>query len=85
MVHIEEDHETKSLEIIHKHKVFENINFILSAAENVEEGILQFSEKEHADLLAFYKPHRYFWEQLYRSSLTRKFLFKSRTPLLLFN
>ncbi|NND33859.1 MAG: universal stress protein [Saprospiraceae bacterium] len=85
MVHIDPSSSTDVPDITHKQRPFSHIDFTVSAAVSVEEGIMKFSKKERADLLAFYKPHRYFWEQLYRSSLTRKMLFKSRTPLLLFS
>jgi len=85
MVHIHEGPNAQTTNTTFKQKPFDHMDFTISAAESVEEGILQFNGKEQADLLAFYKPRRQFWEQLYRSSLTRKMLFKSRTPLLLFN
>ncbi len=84
MVHIETKGTIRNTDITFKNKPYSEIDFTRSYAENVEEGIANFLQKEHAQLLAFYKPHRSFWERLYHSSVTRKLLYKSRTPLLIF-
>ena len=85
MVHIDQNNKVKIPDITDKDTPLQHIDFTVSAATSVEEGIVQISKKEHPDLLAFYKPHRYFWEQLHRSNLIRKMLYKSRTPLLIFS
>jgi nucleotide-binding universal stress UspA family protein len=84
MLHIEKDNTEGAVDITHQEKINKFIDFTKSRAESIEDGILAYYEKEHAELLAFYKPYRYFWERLYHSSLIRKILFRTRVPLLIF-
>src|SRR5699024_9765352 len=79
MIHISRSAE--SPDTIIKDKPFPGMEFIVSGADTIEAGILQYLEKTSADLLAVYKPNRSFWERLYHSSITRKLLFHSRIPL----
>lgn len=86
-IHIQTDtkDEQSRIDIIFNDVPFKGIEYTRSYAPHVDEGVLKFLEDGKADLLAFYRPHRTFWERLYHSSLTRKLLFKSRTPLLIFH
>ncbi len=63
---------------------FKGFQYTRSYAERVDQGLLKYLEEGSADMLAFYKPQRSFWERLYRSSLTRKLLFNSSIPILVF-
>lgn len=83
MIHISRFEE--SVETIITDKPFPGMEFIVSPADSIESGILKYLEKTSADLLAVYKPNRSFWERLYHSSVTRKLLFHSRIPLLVFS
>ena len=73
------------IDVIFDDVPFKGFQYTRSYAEKVDEGLLEHLQKERTDLLAFYKPHRSFWERLYRSSLTRKLLFSSRIPILVFH
>ena len=84
MLHIEKKEDQTFTDITFKAKVNNQLDFTKSYAETIEDGIISYYEKEHAELLAFYKPYRYFWERLYHSSLIRKILFKTRVPILIF-
>ncbi|MCB0686561.1 MAG: universal stress protein [Saprospiraceae bacterium] len=84
MLHIEKDQSNELLDVRYKGGKKVKLDLVISHAETIEDGIINFYEKEHAELLAFYKPYRYFWERLYHSSLIRKVLFHSRIPLLIF-
>jgi len=83
LIHVSSDNE--NLDVIHKKLVFKDIDFIHSHANSVEEGLFNYFEKSKAQMLAFYKPERGFWERLYHSSLTRKILYKSRIPIVVFS
>ena len=83
VVHIDTDINKKNyLELTFKNKPFADMDFTLSSADTVEEGILEYMSSHDVDLLALYKPHRNLWERIYRSSVTRQLLYKSRLPLL---
>jgi len=82
MVHINTD---KGIDIEYKNRPLPNMNFLESYAKSVDEGILNIIDKKPVNLLAFYKPNRSFWERLYHSSVTRKLLFQSRLPVLIFH
>ena len=84
MLHIQKEKTGDIIDITYKEKINDQIDFSRSQALSIEDGILSYYEKEHAELLAFYKPYRYFWERLYHSSLIRKILFRTRVPLLIF-
>lgn len=84
LLHIKKTVEEENLDVTYDSKVINNLDFTVAHAENIEDGIISFYEKKHAELLAFYKPYRYFWERLYHSSLIRKILFRTRVPLLIF-
>lgn len=83
MIHISKNQ--KLVNTIIKDKPFKGMEFIVTSAESIDEGILNFLKDSPADLLAVYKPNRPFWERLYHSSVTRKLLFQSRIPLLVFS
>ncbi len=85
LLHIEKDSKGGHTEITFRHKPFSETNFTTSHAKTLEDGIHEFAKKERAELIALYKPHRSFWERLYHSSVTRKLLFRSRIPLLVFS
>ncbi len=82
MLHITPDY---GLDIFHKNKPLPDITFRTSHARTVEEGIVQTMLNNDFDLLAFYKPHRSYWERLYHSSVSRKLLLQSYLPLLIFS
>lgn len=68
-----------------KDKPFPGMEFTVTAANTIEDGILGYLEKNSMDLLAIYKPNRPFWERIYHSSSTRKFLEQKKVPLLVFS
>lgn len=72
------------IDVIFDDVPFKGFQYTRSYAERVDLGLLKYLEEGSADMLAFYKPHRSFWERLYRSSLTRKLLFNSSIPILVF-
>ncbi|NND09544.1 MAG: universal stress protein [Saprospiraceae bacterium] len=84
LLHIDNDAD-EGTDITFKHKPFSETDFTVSHAKSLEAGIIDYVKKEKAELIALYKPHRSFWERLYHSSVTRKLLFKSRIPLLVFS
>ena len=84
LLHINKEGSDRADEITFKHKPFSETEFTISHARTLEDGIIDFVKKEEAELIALYKPHRNFWERIYHSSVTRKLLFKSRIPLLIF-
>ncbi len=83
LIHVSPDNE--NLDVIHKKLVFKNIDFIHTHARSVEDGLFSYFNRSDAQMLAFYKPERSFWERLYHSSLTRKILYKSRIPVIVFS
>lgn len=86
VVHIDTDVEKENhLELTFKNKPFADMDFTLSSAETVEDGILEYMGNHDVDLIALYKSHRGLWERIYRSSVTRQLLYKSRLPLLVFS
>ena len=83
MIHISSDKNLATTTI--RDKPFPGMEFTITGADSIEEGILKFFEKKSMDLLAVYKPNRTFWERLYHSSVTRKFLEQNKAPLLVFS
>lgn len=81
MVHINEG---EGVDVVYNHKPIVDLNFIVSNALNVDEGIKKILEKHNVDLIAIQKKSRKFWERLYHSSVTRKLLFQTRLPILIF-
>jgi nucleotide-binding universal stress UspA family protein len=84
LIHIMDDSENNeaSAEIVNKH--IDQLKITYSYASSVEEGICQYMAKNKPQLLAFYKPHRNFWERVYRPSKSRPLLYESKIPLLIF-
>ncbi len=60
------------------------LTYFSERADSIQEGIFNVISNMKIDLIAIQKEDRKFWEGLYHSSLTRKILFKSRTPILIF-
>ena len=60
------------------------LDFILLEKNNnsIESTINAFLEENHIDMLAIVKRNRNFFDQLVRSSLTNKFAFHAKTPIL---
>lgn len=83
MIHISSDRSLATTTI--QDKPLPGMEFTVTGADSIEEGILEFVENKSMDLLAVYKPNRSFWERLYHSSVTRKFLGQNKIPLLVFS
>lgn len=83
MIHISSDKSLDTTTILDK--PFPGMKFTVTSADSIEQGILTFLEKKSMDLLAVYKPNRPFWERIYHSSITRKFLEQNKAPLLVFS
>jgi len=80
MVHINQG---DGVDIIYKHNAIRNLEFIVSNAKSVEEGIKNILSKYAIDLIAIQKKSRSFWERLYHSSVTRKLLYHAKLPILI--
>ena len=63
LIHVSPDNE--NLDVIHKKLVFKDIDFIHTHSRSVEEGLFSYFKRSEAQMLAFYKPERTFWERLY--------------------
>ena len=86
MIHVSENNgKDESLNVVFNNKPFRDIDFTIAHAANVEDGIFEYMEVNNVDLLALYKPNRNIWERIYHSSVTRKLLYQSRLPLLVFS
>ncbi len=83
MIHISPDKDRITTTI--RDKPFPGMKFTVTAANSIEEGILNFLNKNTMDLVAIYKPNRSFWERIYHSSTTRKLLEQNKAPLLVFS
>jgi len=53
--------------------------------DSVEQGLHTYMDKHPIDLLALYIPQRSTWEQLFHTSFTKKMVFHTDTPLLIFH
>ena len=84
LLHIIDDEKKDGIDITMIGAPYNDLKLTYSHAYTVEEGILEYMEKKNPDLLAFYKPHRSFWERLYRPSRTRNLLYDSNIPLIIF-
>ncbi len=85
LLHIEESEGDETMDITFKNSPFKKMDFIISHAEDVHTGILQKLMEIDSDLIAVYKPHRKFWERLFHNSETKKLLYHSPVPLLVFH
>ncbi|HLT94996.1 MAG TPA: universal stress protein [Membranihabitans sp.] len=83
LIHISPDRDRVTTTI--KDEPFPGMEFTVTAANSIEEGILNFLDQNSMDLIAIYKPNRSFWERLYHSSTTRKLLEQKKAPLLVFS
>ena len=52
---------------------------------SVEQGVQAYLAKHPVDILALYIPQRGTWERLFHSSFTKKMVFHTETPLLIFH
>lgn len=85
LLHIEKDEGKNKLDITFKNSPFEQMDFTISHADDVHEGILQRLLENDTDLIAIYKPDRRFWERLFHNSETKKLLYDSPVPILIFH
>lgn len=82
IIHIVQD--STQIDVQYKNLPFPKFDFTVAFADTIEDGLFMNLEKSNSNLIAFYKPHRSFWERVFHSSVSRKLLYKSRTPLLIF-
>ena len=61
------------------------VSFTEVAGDTVMKGLDNFIEKENIDVLAMFIPNRGFWDQLFHASLTKKMVFHSKVPLLIYH
>lgn len=85
LLHIEKDEGKNQLDITFKNSPFAEMDFTISHADDVHEGILQRLLEVETDLIAIYKPNRTFWERLFHNSETKKLLYESPIPILVFS
>ncbi len=84
LLHIIDDEKKNKMDITMIGAPYNDMKLTCSHAYTVEEGILEYMQRKKPDLLAFYKPHRTFWERLYRPGRTRNLLYDSNIPLIIF-
>ena len=84
LLHIEEDTQSDAIDVSVVSAKFKGLRMTYSHAWTAEEGIYEYMSKKLPDLIAFYKPHRTFWERLYRPPSTRHLLYDSKAPLIIF-
>lgn len=85
MIHVDVDAEKRAhIDEVFKNRPLDGFTYTRSFADSVDVGIMKYLESGDVDLLAFYRPHRSFWERIYHSSVSRKLLFQSRIPLFVF-
>lgn len=75
--------EEETIDIHHHINNYPDIEFIVSHSESLEKGINDVTFKLNPDILAIEKRNHSFWENLYRSDIIRKVLYKTRLPLLI--
>ena len=84
LLHIIDDEKRDDIDITIMGQPFKDLRLTFSHAYTIEEGILEYMQRKKPDILAFYKPHRNFWERLYMPSKTRNLLYDSNIPLIVF-
>lgn len=62
----------------------ENISFFKIPGNDVEQSLLDFSENQNIDLIVMRSHKRGFFEGLFHSSLTKKMMYHSTVPLLIY-
>lgn len=67
---------------VFSHTGYDNISFHTQEDENVERGILAFSEKQQADLIVMVNHERSFWQSIFNISHTREMAYHTSIPLL---
>lgn len=64
---------------------FDFTRFAVVSNPNAVEGMDRYLNESGIDLLALYLPRRKLWERLFHSSFTRKMVFHTHIPLLVFH
>lgn len=57
-------------------------SFHFVEAENIEEGLFEFAQKHHCDLIVTVTRHYSMWERIFHHSLTKKIALHSEIPVL---
>lgn len=66
-------------------EITEHDSFSIVKSESVMEGLDQYIREKKVDILALYIPKRRLWEQLFHQSFTKRMIFHTSIPLLIFN
>lgn len=85
LLHIEEGKRPEDQVITFDDSPFKEMDFTISYAESVHEGVLLKLMEMESDLIAIYKPERKFWERLFHNSETKKLLYHTPIPILIFH
>lgn len=59
--------------------------FAIIASPSPQEGVDEFLQENHIDLLALYIPRRRLWEKLFHSSFSKRMVFHTKIPILAFS
>jgi len=81
ILHVSED---EGVTVTYRDRPFAPLSFTVSHASSVHNGIIDFMRDRNMDMIAVNKVDRQFWERLFHSSMTRKLLYESRRPLLVY-
>lgn len=63
----------------------QDVSFTMLRNDSIVDGLDGFAKEKDLDMMAMFIPHRSFWERLFHRSFTRRMVFHSNLPLLIYH
>lgn len=74
----------ESVDVSYKDQPIKGMNYIISEASTIEEGIVNSINDKSINLIVVQKSKSNFWSKIFSSSVTRKLMFKVKVPIVVF-
>lgn len=84
MLNIKESKSTVGLDVTYKNHPIEGLDYVVSEAKSIEQGIQDSIKDKSVDLLLVKKSKSNFWSRIFGSSVTRKLMMNIKIPVIVF-
>ena len=75
----------QSFDVSYKNHPINGVDYFVSEARTIEEGIENSIKNKSVNLLIVQKSKSNFWNRIFGSSVTRKLMFKVKIPIIVFH
>ncbi|MBT8233361.1 MAG: universal stress protein [Saprospiraceae bacterium] len=70
---------------IESHSPSVQTQFVVKEAQNIEDGIVEYTNCHDAEMVIMHRKQHSFWSKIFKPSHTKKLIFKSNVPIMIMN